>query len=359
MRTRPSPQAEAKAAEYAAKLRQARGEVFKIREERVKQWNAERDAALDVARKAASLKVSEAKAELEAEAAHAKACPPGLGRGSGPPGGPRRAARGRRGFPLRDFMPRSSRILLFLALTLGIAAAPSRLVAQAAGQPVNAESAAQSAQQPATEVAAPGPPRRTRSPTKSRPRSSASKAPSSSGRQRPSTRRLKQRPRVFEFLNFAIIVFGIGIPLVRVLPKILRSRSEKVRNDIESARKVTEEASARLSAIEEKLAGLDGEIKVIRAQVEAESRQDMERIQASIAEESARIVAAAEQEIGASAAQARRSLRHFAADLAIDQATKQLVLTPETDRALIAEFLADAALNGKQPLNGAQTGGQN
>lgn len=66
-------QAEAKAAEYAAKLRQARAEVFKIREERVKQWNAERDTALDVARKAAGLKVSEAKAELEAEAAHAKA----------------------------------------------------------------------------------------------------------------------------------------------------------------------------------------------------------------------------------------------------------------------------------------------
>jgi F-type H+-transporting ATPase subunit b len=65
-------QAEAKAAEYAAKLRQARGEVFKIREERVKQWNAERDAALDVARKAAGVKVSQAKAELEAEAAYAK-----------------------------------------------------------------------------------------------------------------------------------------------------------------------------------------------------------------------------------------------------------------------------------------------
>ena len=64
--------AEAKAAEYAARLRQARGEVFKIREERVKQWNAERDAALDVARKAAGLKVSQAKAELEAEAALAK-----------------------------------------------------------------------------------------------------------------------------------------------------------------------------------------------------------------------------------------------------------------------------------------------
>jgi F-type H+-transporting ATPase subunit b len=65
--------AEAKAAEYAAKLRQARAEVFKMREQRVKQWTAERDATLDAARKVAGVKVSQAKAELEAEAALAKA----------------------------------------------------------------------------------------------------------------------------------------------------------------------------------------------------------------------------------------------------------------------------------------------
>jgi F-type H+-transporting ATPase subunit b len=60
--------AEARAEEYAAKLRQARAEVYKVREQRVKQWSAERDAALDEARKAAGLKVNEAKAVLEGEA---------------------------------------------------------------------------------------------------------------------------------------------------------------------------------------------------------------------------------------------------------------------------------------------------
>ncbi len=64
--------AEARAAEYAAKLREARAEVYKVREQRVKQWNAERDAALDTARKAAGVKVGLAKAELESEAASAR-----------------------------------------------------------------------------------------------------------------------------------------------------------------------------------------------------------------------------------------------------------------------------------------------
>jgi F-type H+-transporting ATPase subunit b len=64
--------AEAKAQEYAERLRQARAGAFKLREQRVKQWTAERDTALDAARQAAGQKVREAQAELEAEAASAR-----------------------------------------------------------------------------------------------------------------------------------------------------------------------------------------------------------------------------------------------------------------------------------------------
>ena len=64
--------AEAKAADYAERLRQARADVFKVREQRLRQWTAERDAALDAARKSAGDKVRQAKAALEAEAAAAR-----------------------------------------------------------------------------------------------------------------------------------------------------------------------------------------------------------------------------------------------------------------------------------------------
>ncbi len=150
--------------------------------------------------------------------------------------------------------------------------------------------------------------------------------------------------RIFEGINFGIIVLAIGFFLFRWLPKTLRSRAEKVRTGIESARKVSEDAYARLSAIEAKLSGLDGEIEQIRAQVETESREDEARIKSTIKEESTRIVASAAQEMEATVAQARRSLRHFAADLAIEQAAKQLAITAETDRALIAEFLGDTSV---------------
>lgn len=154
--------------------------------------------------------------------------------------------------------------------------------------------------------------------------------------------------RVFEFTNFAIIVLAIVIPLVRFMPKLLRRRSQKLQHDLASARKLTEDANARLSAVEAKLASIDQEIAKFRAEVEQEIARDEERTKASLEEERARIVASAEQEISTAAAQARRGLRHFAADLAIDKAVKQLVLTPEADRALIEEFVRETVDGGRK-----------
>jgi F-type H+-transporting ATPase subunit b len=159
--------------------------------------------------------------------------------------------------------------------------------------------------------------------------------------------------RIFEALNFLIIFLAIVIPLARYVPRILRNRAQTLNRDIQTAREATAEAQSRLSAVEAQLAGLAGEIAKFRTQMEQDSLEDEKRIKAAIAEESARILSSAEQEIAAAAAQARRSLRHFAADLAIGQAEKQLVLTPETDRALIAEFVSDVARKG------AANGGKN
>ena len=137
-----------------------------------------------------------------------------------------------------------------------------------------------------------------------------------------------------------------------MLPKIFRKRTETLSQNLQTAREATRDAKARLSAVEAKLAGLDEEIAKFRAQVEQDSLEDEKRIKASLKEESERIVAAAEQEIAAAAAQARRGLRNFAADLAIEQAAKQLVLTPETDRALIAEFIGQRCRRAAQAKEG-------
>lgn len=64
--------AEAKTADYANKLRQARAEIFRVREQRLHQWAQERDSVLDAARKRAVQRVLEAKLALDADAETAR-----------------------------------------------------------------------------------------------------------------------------------------------------------------------------------------------------------------------------------------------------------------------------------------------
>jgi F-type H+-transporting ATPase subunit b len=157
---------------------------------------------------------------------------------------------------------------------------------------------------------------------------------------------------IYQIVNFLTLVLLIGVPLARVLPKVFRKRSQTLGHNLQSAREATQEANSRLRAVEEKLAGLGDEIKKLQAQVEQESIEDEKRVKASLAEESARIVESTEQELNVAVAHARRSLRNFAADLAIEQAGRQMKLTPEADRTLITEFIDSVAGNGAKSEGG-------
>lgn len=57
--------AEAKTSDYEDRLRKAKTEIFAEREQRLKQWSAERDQALAAARAATAEKVKAAKGEIE------------------------------------------------------------------------------------------------------------------------------------------------------------------------------------------------------------------------------------------------------------------------------------------------------
>jgi len=162
---------------------------------------------------------------------------------------------------------------------------------------------------------------------------------------------LQVADNLFLAINFLILALGIGVPLGRLLPKMLRHRKQTLSHSLETAREMTQDAEARLGAVEAQLAKLDEEIAAMRGDMEEDLKREEARVKAAMAEESGRIVAGAEQEIAAATAHARRGLRQFAADLAIDKAAKQMVLTAENDRALIAEFVRETTNQGK--------GGQN
>ena len=147
----------------------------------------------------------------------------------------------------------------------------------------------------------------------------------------------------FEYINFLVILLLIGIPLGRWLPKAMRERRAKLSFELDEAKAKTMDANERLKNVEAKLAGLDTEIAEIRKQVEEEMVNDEARSKSLLEEETARIVAGAQQEIAAAAAQAQRGLKQFAANVAIDRALSRLTIDEETDRALFAEFAHDVA----------------
>lgn len=148
----------------------------------------------------------------------------------------------------------------------------------------------------------------------------------------------EQAATAFEITNFAILAVLVGVFLAKSLPKTFRTRTSAIQKHLVDARMATEEASARMNTVEDRLSKLDAQIAGMRAQAEQDWAAEEQRVKASVEEEKQKILAAAEQEIASATAMARRQIQQFAADLAIDQAAKKLVVTAETDRLLVQSF---------------------
>ena len=156
----------------------------------------------------------------------------------------------------------------------------------------------------------------------------------------------------FEWLNFGVLAAGIGFMLAKLLPRTFRNRSSIIQKELVDARTATEEASIRLDSVEDRLSKLDGQIADMKAQAVRDAMADEVRIKASVEDEKRKILQAAEQEIAASSVHAQRALQKYAAELAIEQAARKLVVSAETDRLLIQNFAR--RLSGDD-----STGGQN
>lgn len=147
-----------------------------------------------------------------------------------------------------------------------------------------------------------------------------------------------QAATAFEVLNFLVLALGVGFLAAKTLPKAFRERNTAIQRHLVDARTATEEASARLNSVEARLSRLDEQIAAMRSHAEAESARDEQRLRASLEEETAKILATADSEIQAATAAARRDLQRHAAELAIEHASKRLVVSAETDRLLIQGF---------------------
>jgi len=157
-----------------------------------------------------------------------------------------------------------------------------------------------------------------------------------------------QAATAFTVFNFLVLAIAVGFVLLKTLPRAFRARNTSIQKQLVEARTATEEANARLNSVEARLSKLDEQIAAMKSQAEADAARDERRIRASVEEEKSNILAAAEAEIQSATASARRDIQQFAAQLAIDQAARNLVVTPEADRLLVENFARQLSGRGGQ-----------
>jgi F-type H+-transporting ATPase subunit b len=147
-------------------------------------------------------------------------------------------------------------------------------------------------------------------------------------------------------LNFAAVAILIVLFAKSKLPSFFKIRTETIRMSMEEARRTSADAQSRLSDIEARLARIDAEISEMRTSAESEGRREEERIRAAAEEDKTKILATVDQELAAAKRVAERSLKAYAAALAVELAERRIQIDPETDRRLVHRFAEDFSSDG-------------
>jgi F-type H+-transporting ATPase subunit b len=147
-------------------------------------------------------------------------------------------------------------------------------------------------------------------------------------------------------LNFAIIFLVIAGLMRKMLPGYFSGRTSTIQKGIEEARKMSEDARRRLVEVEGRLSRLDSEIAGMRREAEENAKAEEQRLLAAGEEERRRIVTSAEQEIEMAANTARRELKAYVAELAVQLAEKKIRVSNDTDQALVRAFTAQMGKDG-------------
>lgn len=148
-------------------------------------------------------------------------------------------------------------------------------------------------------------------------------------------------------LNFLGIIAVFYVLLRAKIPQMFRDRTAAIQKAMKEAQSASAEASARLNAIEQRLAKLDAEVTEIKAGAEREAAAEEGRIRAAAEEDKQKVVAAAESEISAIARSARHELKSFAASLAVDIAAHKIKVDDATDQALVRSFAGHLGKDGQ------------
>lgn len=149
---------------------------------------------------------------------------------------------------------------------------------------------------------------------------------------------------LFLFIALALLIhrrFG------RPVREALRARRERIKAELETARKERDLAYAKLAEVEARFEKLDSEVTTIREKAKAEAEAESQRLQAATEQELARIRENAKRELESAGKLAKHELRKFAAQESVRLAEQILSreIKPEDDARLTTLNLQELGRN--------------
>ena len=154
-----------------------------------------------------------------------------------------------------------------------------------------------------------------------------------------------------KWANFALLAIGLGYLVAKTLPPVFQARNEEIRKGISEAQALKKDAEKRAAEVDARMRTLGNEIERLRAESKVEMQQEGERIRQETARQIARHESQAQLEIESTVKLARRELKTFAAQLALDLAEQRVraKLDATAENGLFDAFVQDLQLQpGKE-----------
>jgi F-type H+-transporting ATPase subunit b len=126
---------------------------------------------------------------------------------------------------------------------------------------------------------------------------------------------------ILKFVNMVLFLGLLGWLLKGPISRFFANRKDTIRKRLADAESRREKADRMAEEIQGRLARVEAELEAIRSRAEQEGERQHTQIVESSNREAEKIVAATRGEIDQRMKQARRELRHFAAELATERAS--------------------------------------
>jgi F-type H+-transporting ATPase subunit b len=148
---------------------------------------------------------------------------------------------------------------------------------------------------------------------------------------------------VWKWVNFAILVAGLGYLVAKTAPAYFKARSEEIQRALVEATREIKDAEAKAADLDLRLAGIQTEVENLRGQARAEMAAAGERIRVETERHLKRIQEQTVQEIALMTRGARDELRKYSAGLALDLAEQRIrsSMTPGMQEVLVDSFVHD------------------